>query len=519
MTEPRPNPADIAREVFRQLAQSRKPPTPENYARAYARQAGVAFGEVMPAAAVLEHVAKTLVADTHNADFATELRAAVDEGQWVVVERILKAQLARASVAASASALTVRSARDGSPQRDAIDGLRDVLGKTIEFLVDERLGYSAAVVREAHTLFEAVRGAMNSSEIDHATGRLRHFWLDLELRGEGPEAMIRGLHDLVRLMVRNMGDLVVDDQWVKGQVERIQKLLDQPLNAELLHETQRSYRDFVFRQGTVKFKIDEATQAIRALTALLVDRLGEVAASTGEFSGELSHYSEQIRASDSLPAISGVLERLIARTQNMHVAMNATHKELAGARDRVLDYEAHVRALQAELSQMSERIREDALTGALNRRGLEQQYALEQSRADRRAAPVCLAVLDVDNFRLLNERLGHVAGDEALKHLSKVVRDTLRPTDSLARYGGEEFVILMPDTEPADAERAMIRVQRELTKRFFLHNNERVLITFSAGISSRRPGEPQEPLVDRATRAMAEAKSAGKNRVQRAQDD
>ncbi|HQD83110.1 MAG TPA: GGDEF domain-containing protein, partial [Quisquiliibacterium sp.] len=107
----------------------------------------------------------------------------------------------------------------------------------------------------------------------------------------------------------------------------------------------------------------------------------------------------------------------------------------------------------------------------------------------------------------------------ALKHLANVVRDTLRPTDSLARYGGEEFVILLPDTTPEDGEKVMIRVQRELTKRFFLHNNERVLITFSAGIAARKPDEPQEALIERADRAMYLAKQAGKNRVQRAEDD
>ena len=155
----------------------------------------------------------------------------------------------------------------------------------------------------------------------------------------------------------------------------------------------------------------------------------------------------------------------------------------------------------------------------MNRRGFEQQYSVEESRADRKGSPLCLAVLDIDNFKQLNDRLGHGAGDDALKHLANVVRDTLRPTDSLARYGGEEFVILLPDTLPEDGEKVMIRVQRELTKRFFLHNNERVLITFSAGIAARKPDEPQEALIERADRAMYQAKQAGKNRVQRAQDD
>ncbi len=518
-TRTRPNPAETAREVFRQLALQQKPPTPENYARAYARQAGIPLAEVLPATAALESLARTLLSDAPTAAFAVELRGALDVENWGAVQRILRSELRRTSEHAPVSSVRApsRTLRALAP-RDPALSLKDLLGKTIDFLVDERLGYTAAVVREARALVDAVKGAMSQAEIDQAADRLRHFWLNLELRGEGPEPMIRGLHDLVRLMVRNMGDLVVDDQWVKGQVERVQGLLDQPLSAAALRETQRSYKDFVFRQGTVKHTMDEATRAIRTLTATLIERLGNVAASTGEFSGLIAGYSERIRSADGLPQISGVLEQLLADTQSMHNEMRETHEELTESRDRIVEYEERVRALQAELSEMSEMIREDALTGALNRRGLEQQFHIEQSRSDRTTSPMCLAVLDIDNFKQLNDRLGHSVGDDALKHLARVVRETLRPSDSLARYGGEEFVILLPDTTPEEGEKVMIRVQRELTKRFFLHNNERVLITFSAGIAARQPSESHESVIDRADRAMYLAKQAGKNRVQRADD-
>ena len=521
-TAPRSSPAEVAREVFRQLAQLRKPPTPENYARAYARQAGLSLAEVQPAATAFENLARSLITDTPTAPYTRDLREALETEQWIAIQKILKTAVMRASVPApavpAAAAASIGAPGTGA-QRDATRALKDLLAKTVSFLVDERLGYSAQVVQEVSALVDAVRNALSVAEIDQAASRLRHFWLKLELRGEGPEPMIRGLHDLVRLMVRNMGDLVVDDQWVQGQVERITSLLDQPLNATSLQETQRSYKEFVFRQGTVKHTLDEATQAIRDLTATLIERLGTITESTGEFSSTIARYSEQIRTAEGLPRISGLLEQLLTDTRTMHTRMSATHEELSASRDRILQYEARVRALQAELAEMSELIREDPLTQALNRRGFEQQYSVEESRADRKGSPLCLAVLDIDNFKQLNDRLGHGAGDDALKHLANVVRDTLRPTDSLARYGGEEFVILLPDTLPEDGEKVMIRVQRELTKRFFLHNNERVLITFSAGIAARKPDEPQEALIERADRAMYQAKQAGKNRVQRAQDD
>jgi len=126
-----------------------------------------------------------------------------------------------------------------------------------------------------------------------------------------------------------------------------------------------------------------------------------------------------------------------------------------------------------------------------------------------------IGLLDIDHFKRLNDGLGHQAGDEALKHLSKVVRGLLRPTDILARYGGEEFLILLPNTGVEEAEHILQRIQRELTRQFFMHGNERVLITFSAGVAERRDAESEKAMLARADAAMYSAKSMGRNRVER----
>ena len=109
--------------------------------------------------------------------------------------------------------------------------------------------------------------------------------------------------------------------------------------------------------------------------------------------------------------------------------------------------------------------------------------------------------------------MGHYAGDQALIHLSTVIKETLRPSDSVARYGGEEFVILLPEVSLEEAATTVERLQRELTKKFFLHENDRVLITFSAGVALRAPEESQEDVIGRADKAMYQAKHTGKNRV------
>lgn len=165
------------------------------------------------------------------------------------------------------------------------------------------------------------------------------------------------------------------------------------------------------------------------------------------------------------------------------------------------------------MDRVSALARHDPLTGALNRVGLEESIAKEISSVRRKDTPLCMAMLDIDNFKKLNDTLGHDTGDKALTHLATVARECMRPQDTLARYGGEEFVILLPDTPLDKGIEAMTRLQRELTKRFFMAGAEKLLITFSAGVAQLATDESGADAIKRADQAMYLAKRAGKNRV------
>ena len=207
------------------------------------------------------------------------------------------------------------------------------------------------------------------------------------------------------------------------------------------------------------------------------------------------------------------MDELLRETRNIQTEALQSRDRMILARQEVQEAEQRIHALEAKLQHMSELVREDQLTGSLNRRGLDDVFERETARSDRRGTPLCIALLDLDDFKRLNDTYGHQAGDAALKHLVKIVKETLRSMDVIARYGGEEFLILLPETTVDAASQTMTRLQRELTKHFFLHDNEKVLITFSAGVALRQPNEDQGALVKRADKAMYEAKKTGKNRV------
>jgi diguanylate cyclase len=109
--------------------------------------------------------------------------------------------------------------------------------------------------------------------------------------------------------------------------------------------------------------------------------------------------------------------------------------------------------------------------------------------------------------------LGYSAGDVALAHLAKVIKSIVRSTDVLARYGGEEFIIILPGTNESDAIEIIKGVQRDLTKYFFLNNNERVLIAFSAGVAERFADEMVDEVMSRVDTALYQAKQTGRNQV------
>jgi diguanylate cyclase len=249
----------------------------------------------------------------------------------------------------------------------------------------------------------------------------------------------------------------------------------------------------------------------------LIERVGSMGSTTGRFYEQIGGYQQQLEKANDLETISGVIKGLLTDTQSMRTDIAQSRDELLEARRKVETYEQRVRQLEKELTQVSTMVQKDPLTHALNRRGLEEAFRLETARATRYESPLSMSMIDLDNFKRINDTLGHLAGDRALVHLLTVLQAAVRPTDVIARLGGEEFAILFSATELDAAVHATERVQQELAKRPFQHEGQGHTLTFSAGTGRWQSGESLENLVQRTDAAMYQAKRAGKNRVMRAE--
>jgi diguanylate cyclase (GGDEF)-like protein len=159
----------------------------------------------------------------------------------------------------------------------------------------------------------------------------------------------------------------------------------------------------------------------------------------------------------------------------------------------------------------------DPLTGMLNRRYLIERLAEELKRSKRQEYPMSFMMIDIDDFKLYNDRNLHQAGDLALEMTAQCLKSALRGADVASRYGGEEFCILLPQTSLSEGIAIAERIRRRITRVRFPHGKTQPLgsVTVSIGVSSFSPGlETPETIIEAADRALYLAKSRGKNRVE-----
>lgn len=321
---------------------------------------------------------------------------------------------------------------------------------------------------------------------------------------------LRGLCDELSA---SLGELAEDGSWVQGQAGLMRERLREGLTARTVRSVSHLLHATRSRQGEIKAERARSRDMIKQLINSMVLRIGELGAHTGRFQDRMDRYVQVIEQADTLESLAGVVKELVEDTRNVQTAVHDTHERLRSEHAQAEALQQRVRELEAELQRLSTEVSTDPLTEIANRRGLIQAFEVEHARMQRQGGELAVGLLDIDNFKKLNDTLGHQTGDEALKFLAGHIKQALRPMDTVARYGGEEFVVLLPQTTAEEARVVLTRLQRTLSANFFMHDERQVFVTFSAGVTVFRPGERLEETLDRADEALYEAKRTGKNRT------
>lgn len=213
-----------------------------------------------------------------------------------------------------------------------------------------------------------------------------------------------------------------------------------------------------------------------------------------------------------------VQERVDTIRRHMEVFRSNEDERIERAEAEVRKLNARLRNLEEESAALRERIRDernqallDPLTEVPNRLAYNERIAQEYARWKRYRSPLVFTVWDVDNFKRINDTYGHQAGDKVLKVVAKVLSSQVREADFVARYGGEEFVILLPETDLAQARVVTEKIRAAVEACEFHYRGERVLITISCGMAQFREQDEADAAFARADAAMYRAKAAGRN--------
>ncbi len=155
----------------------------------------------------------------------------------------------------------------------------------------------------------------------------------------------------------------------------------------------------------------------------------------------------------------------------------------------------------------------DPLTGTNNRAAFDSAIEKEVERSHRHHMPLSLAVIDIDFFKQVNDNYGHSTGDNVLRKVTTVIKDTLRASDELFRYGGEEFTVILNGTDSDGAANVAERIREEIENAYFEHEDGTIPLTVSIGISSLTTRDDAKRLFNKADAALYRAKETGRNKI------
>jgi diguanylate cyclase len=240
-----------------------------------------------------------------------------------------------------------------------------------------------------------------------------------------------------------------------------------------------------------------------------VSRAIETARVSSEAYGqELAHATESLGSEDATQ-VKAMVEHLTQATVRVRQENEVLEAQLA-------DTTSEMGRLRENLEQARREAMTDGLTNLANRKAFDEALARACAQADADAAPLSLAVLDIDHFKAFNDTWGHQTGDQVLRYVASVIgRAGLAPRTA-ARYGGEEFALIFPG-EAADAALVALEdIRAEVASRVLKRrstNEDLGAVTLSAGLAERRAGETPAALMERADAALYESKRGGRNRT------
>lgn len=299
-------------------------------------------------------------------------------------------------------------------------------------------------------------------------------------------------------------------EYVAGKNLRLKKAIDHTLkdhNHINTDQVEAVYKKFVTDGDRIVI-----SRLMTKISLMLRDITRHVMETGGDLAGHganLETLSEKIQEVHDFDGMKEIVDQMLAETR-------ALLQSGSRLQTRMKVSSEDLKQLHLELDKAQQEAQTDALTGLINRRGLEKVFELERIRARQNRAPFSVILLDLDHFKRINDNWGHLVGDSLLRGITGILKNHLRRNDIAARYGGEEFLILLPETNLEGAVAVANKIRKALnSKEWKIKENGESMgsVTASMGIALYEMRESEEVLIKRADDALYLAKNSGRNTI------
>lgn len=319
----------------------------------------------------------------------------------------------------------------------------------------------------------------------------------------------------VRLLVSSLVPSIAPTM-DSATIELSQKLRDNPAYVATDECEKELKMAIAMRVSLDKQSVEEMVSALDTLLEKLSTQLIELIERSENSTTEIREVKRDLEAlENNKPTdFKTAHKRLYAIASTLEEKVEVLSKDLKVHNEKVTQMGKKIAALEADLAQATQASREDFLTKLFNKRAIEEYLSVKEAEYERHGRSFCVAMLDLDHFKMVNDTYGHDAGDAVLLAFSKILKEEARTSDIVGRYGGEEFLAILGDTELPGAKVFCEKVRNHVEQAHFMYQGQRISVSVSIGVAQRSDYPSLKALVNGADERLYDAKRKGRNRVE-----
>ncbi len=302
------------------------------------------------------------------------------------------------------------------------------------------------------------------------------------------------------------------------EIDTLFKEISKDSNLLFQKEVQDKIEEFISKRfERDKRVVIERTSDISKLVLLMEEYLNEAISSNGSGSKNVLNIKEKIEAINinegGIEALSKLQNELVNAASSIEKEMNKVTNTLESGKTKVQELEEKIQTLEDELTKTRTENMVDSLTGLLTRKAFNEEMKKIESSYSRINTQYAVVFFDLDHFKKINDTYGHDCGDVVLSTFGKIIKKSVRDHDIVGRYGGEEFVAIIHFNLTRELLQFLKRIKTIVTENSFIYKDQKIKVTFSAGVTLRSSYDTYENALQKADMLLYQAKETGRNKI------